>query len=246
MAYRKRTVVPNARLSDGGLRMFEGLKPDEKETVFGYFMEHWDTARVKGISSDDIPELPKLERRLSNCLEALCQSADEGISEYWRMVARNKKNAPRTEEPTDNDTLTKGEPMDNDTLTNGEPMHNDTLTNGEPSIHPSIQPTNEPKNHSSTKPTLEEIKTYCHEKALPADAQSFWETMERQGWRSKDGRRVEDWKALLFFWGREKPGKTVSAQQYTQRMYQPGELEAVGDDLLEEAKQRREQPAQDG
>ena len=217
MAYQRKTVVPNARLSDGGLRMFEGLKPEEKETVFSHFMEHWDTARVKGISSDDIPDLPKLERRLSNCLEALCQSADEGISEYWRMVARNHRNAPRIEEP----------------------MDNDTLTTGKPSIHPTIQSTNEPEINQSTKPTSAEVEAYCKEKALVVDAQGFLETMERQGWRSKDGRAVEDWKSLIRAWGREKPGKTVSAQQYTQRNYQPGELDEVGDDLLEEARQQK-------
>ena len=217
MAYQRKTVVPNVRLSDGGLRMFEGLSPDEKEIVFGYFMEHWDAARVKAISPDQIPELPKLERRLSNCLEALCQSADEGVVEYWRMVARNHRNAPRQEEPLDNDTL----------------------TNGEPSIHPSIQLSNEKTNYLSTKPTIAEIDAYCKEKGLVVDGQGFLETMGRQGWRSKDGREVEDWKSLLRAWGREKPRKTVSAQNYTQRNYQPGELDAVGDDLLEEARKRK-------
>ncbi len=198
--------------------MFEGLKPEEKETVFSHFMEHWDTARVKGISPDTIPDLPKLERRLSNCLEALCQSADEGISEYWRMVARNHRNAPRIEEPMDNDTLTTGKPINN----------------------PTNKQSNEPINNSSIHPSITEIENYCQEKGLVSvDAQGFWETMERQGWRSKDGRVVEDWKSLLRSWGREKPGKTVSAQRYTQRNYQPGELDAVGDDLIEEARKSK-------
>ena len=218
MAYQRKNVVPNVRLSDGGLRMFEGLSPDEKETVFGYFMEHWDAARVKTVSPDAIPDLPKLERRLANCLEALCQSADEGISEYWRMVARNHRNAPRIEEPMDNDTLTTGKPI----------------------IHLSNKQSNEPINNSSIHPSITEIETYCQEKGLiSVDVQGFMETMERQGWRSKDGRVVEDWKSLIRAWGREKPGKTVSAQQYTQRNYQPGELDEVGDDLLEEARQQK-------
>lgn len=221
MPYKRKTVVPNARLSDGGLRMFEGLSPKEKETVFGYFMSHWDAAREKNVSFDEIPELPKLDRRLSNCLEALCQSADEGIAEYWRIVARNHKNAPRTEEPLDNDTLTTGKPI----------------------IHPTNKQSNQSSIQPSSHPTLEEIKAYCLEKALPADAQSFWETMERQGWQSKDGRRVEDWKALLLSWGRGKAGKTVSAQRYNQRSYTEEDLLAVSPDLIAEARQMRDTEA---
>ena len=102
------------------------------------------------------------------------------------------------------------------------------------------QTTIEEKNKPTSKPTITEIEAYCKENSLVSvDAQGFWETMERQGWRSKDGRVVEDWKSLIRAWGREKPGKTVSAQQYTQRNYQPGELDEVGDDLLEEARQQK-------
>ena len=38
---------------------------------------------------------------------------------------------------------------------------------------------------------------------------------------------------------RASPAKVVSAQQYTQRQYQPGELDAIGDDLMEEARKYR-------
>ncbi len=223
MPYKRKTVVPNARLSDGGLRMFEGLSPDEKETVFGHFMSHWDAAREKNVSFDDIPELPKLDRRLSNCLEALCQSADEGITDYWRIVARNHRNAPRTEERVDNDTLTTGKPI----------------------IHPSNKQSNQSSIQPSSHPTLEEITAYCLENVLPADAQSFWETMKQQGWRTRDGRQVEDWKSLLRSWGRAKKGKIVSAQQYGQRPYTEEELLAVSDDLIDEARQKREAMSQE-
>ena len=42
---------------------------------------------------------------------------------------------------------------------------------------------------------------------------------------------------------RASPVKVVSAQQYTQRQYQPGELDAIGDDLMEEARKYRGQTA---
>ena len=218
MAYRRKTVVPNARLSDGGLRMFEGLRPEEKEIVFQHFMEHWDAARVK--DAEEVPELPKLERRLSNCLDALCQSADEGISEYWRITERNNRNAQRGSPPMDNQSLTSGQPIN----------------------QPINQLSNESKNHPSTYPTLSEIEAYCRENSLGVDAQAFWLIMENQGWRTKDGREVEDWRLLLRSWGRGTAGKTVSAQRYTQRDYTEDDLLAVSGDLLEEARQRREEP----
>ena len=37
-----------------------------------------------------------------------------------------------------------------------------------------------------------------------------------------------------------KPAKVVSAQQYAQRQYAPGELDAVSDDLMAEARKRRD------
>ncbi|MBR3742168.1 MAG: PT domain-containing protein [Clostridia bacterium] len=219
MAYQRKTVVPNVRLSDGGLRMFEGLKPEEKETVFLHFMEHWDAVRVKNNSPDDIPELPKLERRMANCLEAMCQSADEGITDYWKMVDRNNKNAPR----------------------GSQPMVIQSLSTGKPINQPINQSTNEPINQPSSQPTINEIEEYCRENNLSVDARGFLETMARQAWRSKDGRPVEDWKSLLRSWGRGTPGKTVSAQQYTQRQYTEEQLLAVSDDLIEEARLLRDE-----
>ena len=212
MPYKRKTVVPNARLSDGGLRMFECLNPEEKDVVFRHFMEHWDAARIKNVCPDDIPELPKLDRRLSNCLEALCQSADEGISDYWKITERNARNAPKA----------SGQPLDNDWSTAGKPINK-----------PINQLTNKPPN----QPTFVEIETYCRENALTVDAQAFWEIMEKQGWRGRDGRPVEDWKILLRSWGK---GKMVSAQQYSQRNYSESELLAVSDDLMEEARKNRE------
>jgi len=199
--------------------MFEGLRPEEKEIVFGAFMEHWDAVRIKNVAPESIPDIPRLERRLANCLEALCQSADEGASEYWRMAARNYRNAPRVEEPVDNDSS----------------------TTGKPSIHPSIQESIYPEIHPSSHPTITEIEAFCKENNLVSvDVQGFWETMEKQGWRSKDGREVEDWRLLLRSWGRGTPGKTVSAQQYTQRQYTEEELLSVSDDLIEEARRLRD------
>ena len=134
------------------------------------------------------------------------------------MVERNNKNAPRDSRPAVSRSLSSGEPKNNPT---------NQLT---------IEPINNPSNH----PTINEIETFCKENNLiTVDIQGFIETMERQGWRSKDGRRVEDWKSLLRSWGRERPGKTVSAQQYAQRAYTEEELLAVSDDLMEEARRKR-------
>ena len=218
MAYQRKTVVPNVSISDGGLRLFEALRPEEKEEVFQHFMTHWDAVRVKSISSDEIPELPRLERRMANCLEAMCQSADEGIANYWKIVERNNRNAPRDKQPVVIQSLSSGEQINN----------------------PLNQLTNEPINQPSNHPTINEIEAFCKENNLVSvDVQGFWETMERQGWRSKDGRPVEDWKSLLRSWGRTK---TVSAQQYTQRQYSEEELLAVSDDLIEEARRLRDEP----
>ena len=132
------------------------------------------------------------------------------------------------------------EPERNQIGTKMEPEWNQDGNNSEERIA-QRSPTQENQGYASpAHPTLDEIKAYCQEKALPADAQSFWETMERQGWQSKDGRRVEDWKVLLRSWGRGKAVKTVSAQRYNQRAYTEEELLAVSDDLIEEVQKKRE------
>lgn len=197
--------------------MFEGLSPDEKETVWMRYMEHWDAARVK--NADNVPEKPKLERRLANCLEALCQSTDEGIAEYWRIVDRNNRNAPRGMLPS------------------VEPVVNQSLSSGKPINNPINQLTNKESNNLSNHPTIAEVEAYCKEKGLNADVRGFMETMERQGWRDRDGRMVENWKTFLGKW--DKRGKTVSAQRYGQREYTEEELDAVSPDLIEEARAQR-------
>ena len=84
-----------------------------------------------------------------------------------------------------------------------------------------------------TPPTIEQVKQYCTDKSLSVDAERFCAYYESNGWRV--GRNaMKDWQAAVRTWRRSEFNKTASAQpqkklvaqQYTQRAYTDGELEA--------------------
>jgi len=94
-----------------------------------------------------------------------------------------------------------------------------------------------------TPPTVEEVALYCQERGNSVNAQRFVDFYAAKGWKIGQN-PMKDWKAAVRTWEQRddspgRPAKVVSAQQYTQRQYQPGELDAIGDDLMEEARKYR-------
>lgn len=94
-----------------------------------------------------------------------------------------------------------------------------------------------------TPPTVEEVAAYCRERGNNVNAQRFVDFYAAKGWKIGQN-PMKDWKAAVRTWEQRddspaRPAKVVSAQQYTQRQYQPGELDAIGDDLMEEARKYR-------
>lgn len=92
-------------------------------------------------------------------------------------------------------------------------------------------------------PTVDEVADYCRERGNAVNAQRFVDFYAAKGWRiGKEP--MKDWRAAVRTWEQRdndpgKPAKTVSAQQYEQRHYQPGELDAMGEDLMAEARRER-------
>lgn len=90
-----------------------------------------------------------------------------------------------------------------------------------------------------TPPTKEELFDFCLENQLGIDVDRFYDYYTSNGWRV--GRNpMKDWKATVRNWAREKKdqpsraaGRTVTAQEYTQRDYS-SEDEAALRRMLEE------------
>lgn len=98
-----------------------------------------------------------------------------------------------------------------------------------------------------TPPTVEEVALYCQERGNAVNAQRFVDFYAAKGWKIGQN-PMKDWKAAVRTWEQRdespgRPAKVVSAQQYTQRQYQPGELDALNDDLMDEARKYRGQSA---
>ena len=89
-------------------------------------------------------------------------------------------------------------------------------------------------------PTLEEVASYCRERQNDVDAERFVDFYAAKGWKVGN-QPMKDWKAAVRTWEHHSSGpvKVVSAQQYEQRQYQPGELDAVSPDLIAEARAAR-------
>ena len=92
-------------------------------------------------------------------------------------------------------------------------------------------------------PTVEEVATYCRERQNDVNPQRFVDFYAAKGWKVGNT-PMKDWRAAVRTWEARdnepgKPAKTVSAQQYEQRNYKPGELDALGEDLMAEARRQR-------
>ena len=93
-------------------------------------------------------------------------------------------------------------------------------------------------------PSVEDVLRFCKKKGFQGfDAQGYVDKYNAVGWKDRNGQPIIDWRAHVGYCaGYKQPQerKTVSAQQYTQRKYAPGELDAIGEDLLAEARRLRE------
>ena len=83
-----------------------------------------------------------------------------------------------------------------------------------------------------TPPTVEEVAAYCKERNNGIDAQHFVDYYTQGNWVLKNGRKMADWRAAVRTWEgngyHNKPaGKTVSAQNYSQRDYSGEQEDAM-------------------
>ena len=86
-----------------------------------------------------------------------------------------------------------------------------------------------------TPPSVDDVRAYCQERGNRVDAQRFVDFYASKGWRVGN-QPMKDWRAAVRTWERDdRPVKTVSAQQYTQRDYTEEELDAATADLINEA-----------
>lgn len=85
-----------------------------------------------------------------------------------------------------------------------------------------------------TPPSVDEVAEYCRERRNNVDAQTFVDFYASKGWKV-GSTPMKDWKACVRTWEQRNTGKgkTVVAQQYSQRDY-----ENVQDELM--AEQERE------
>lgn len=101
------------------------------------------------------------------------------------------------------------------------------------------------ENRRFSPPTVEEVSAYCQERGNSVDPQRFVDFYVSKGWKVGQN-PMKDWKAAVRTWEqregeqRKKPAKVVSAQQYEQRQYAAGELDSIGDDLIDEVRRQRD------
>lgn len=95
-----------------------------------------------------------------------------------------------------------------------------------------------------TPPTVDDVALYCQERGNAVNAQRFVDFYAAKGWKIGQN-PMKDWKAAVRTWEQRdestgRPAKVVSAQQYGQRNYTEAELLSVSDDLMAEARARRD------
>jgi hypothetical protein len=68
-----------------------------------------------------------------------------------------------------------------------------------------------------TKPTIDEIETYCQEKGKSVDAERFWNFYESKGW--KVGKSpMKDWRAAVCNWAKDSKPTPVVQEDYVPRV----------------------------
>lgn len=80
-----------------------------------------------------------------------------------------------------------------------------------------------------TPPTLDEVKAYCAEIGFDLDAEYFLDYQDARNWVLSNGKKAQDWKAVLRTWKHNNfgKGKKVNAQQYQQRDYSGEQSDAM-------------------
>lgn len=89
-------------------------------------------------------------------------------------------------------------------------------------------------------PTVEQVREYCRERGNNIDPEYFVAYYTNREWKLSNGRKMKDWRLAVVTWEKNnfsKPaatpaaGRTVVAQQYTQRDYS-GEQEAAMERMI--------------
>lgn len=124
-------------------------------------------------------------------------------------------------------------------------------TDIKPDIYnPPISPLTEQgkKDKATIPPSIEDVKTYCEERANGIDPKEWYDFYASKGWMIGKNKMV-DWKAAVRTWENrsnaheraapQNGGKTSYFMNYTQRKYTDAELDSmgIGVDLLGEGKE---------
>lgn len=74
------------------------------------------------------------------------------------------------------------------------------------------------------RPTLEEITTYCKEKNMAVNPQTFYEYFEAGNWVDSKGQKVRNWKQKLITWNnKQSPDKVIKPPiSKAEAVYQQG------------------------
>jgi hypothetical protein len=98
----------------------------------------------------------------------------------------------------------------------------------------------EDKKERFSPPTVEQVREYCRERGNNIDPEYFVAYYTNRDWKLSNGRKMRDWRLAVVTWEKNnfsKPaatpaaGRTVVAQQYTQRDYS-GEQEAAMERMI--------------
>ena len=98
----------------------------------------------------------------------------------------------------------------------------------------------EDKKERFSPPTVEQVREYCRERGNNIDPEYFVAYYTNREWKLSNGRKMADWRLAVVTWEKNnfsKPaatpsvGRTVVAQQYTQRDYS-GEQEAAMERMI--------------
>lgn len=178
---------------------------------------------------------PELAGRESIAFDFIKEDIDKTEKAYSAKCEKNRQNRLTTNVDERERTITKSnERPQNKNIKEKEKINKETTLKG----------SKEKPLARFTPPTVEEVAAYCRERGNNVNAQRFVDFYAAKGWKIGQN-PMKDWKAAVRTWEQRddspaRPAKVVSAQQYTQRQYTEEELLAVSDDLMEEARKRRD------
>lgn len=175
---------------------------------------------------------PELAGRESIAFDFIREDIDKAEKAYAAKCEQNRQNRTIT---TDNDRQRPSTEQDERAQNINNNKKKDIKENPLKGVKEKLR---------FSPPTLEEVRAYCRERGNHVDAGRFFDFYTSKGWKV-GSQPMKDWRAAVRTWERDdagysKPGKTVAAQRYQQRDYTEDELLAVGDDLIAEARARRQ------